>query len=275
MSELETDAQELIARFHDLWKSVGDYSVIIDPTEDDNGKFLEDLFKLHLHLMKYPTNDTIPAEFYESVKKSILRGLGNKEIQDGVANTILGPITRALLKHAEQIEATSKVPDGIAVSAVKRIIANAKKIRGAAVAATVVRGAKTLEVRRETQQRQRVERAVAAAVPVQNNNKNEGNQTVTKPPDASIDDNVPLPNGWIRVSDDEGDVWYKNEKEGKSQWERPLPEGWIRFSDDEGDVWYENAKEGKSQWKIPQEGAKRRRKTRRRHPRRKTSRRKQ
>jgi hypothetical protein len=76
---------------------------------------------------------------------------------------------------------------------------------------------------------------------------------------------APLPQGWLELTSDEGEVYYFHDASGTTQWERPrlpglpvlltapLPPGWSAAVDAEtGEPYYFHPATGESQWEKPE-----------------------
>ena len=82
-----------------------------------------------------------------------------------------------------------------------------------------------------------------------------------------------LPEGWSKVTDEDGDTFYAHE-DGMTQWDVPtatagsgsgdgeadngeaagdeeLPEGWSKVTDEDGDTFYAH-EDGRTQWEPPE-----------------------
>jgi hypothetical protein len=80
---------------------------------------------------------------------------------------------------------------------------------------------------------------------------------------AAASEEAPLPPGWVKMYDDDGDAYYFNQETEQTQWEAPaaqesasssasdLPEGWEARQDEDGDTYYYNSVTEQTQWERP------------------------
>lgn len=88
--------------------------------------------------------------------------------------------------------------------------------------------------------------------------------------ETGVSDEALLPEGWEKVSNPQGEIWYYNSVENRTTWARPratekssvwklagvsaeapLPEGWEKVSNNQGEIWYYNLAEDRSIWERP------------------------
>ena len=56
---------------------------------------------------------------------------------------------------------------------------------------------------------------------------------------------------WVELEDDQGRVYYHNERTNKTQWDPPEDEIWQRFETDDGVPYWYNCLTKHSVWKKP------------------------